>query len=96
MLRVRDNASVLSLLICLRSHSQSHVFVRIMVFTNEDGNLQSHDDPGHLAPFLSSSDVISSQVEHVIGPILGALLAGFVCLKLFPDDPASWKRGLFL
>jgi hypothetical protein len=36
------------------------------------------------------------QVEHLIGPILGALLAGFICLKLFPDDPSSWKRSFLL
>ena len=32
------------------------------------------------------------QVEHFIGPIIGAVLAGFICLRLFPDDPKSWIR----
>jgi hypothetical protein len=36
----------------------------------------------------------SLQVEHIIGPLLGAIVAGYICIKLFPDDPTSWKRKL--
>ena len=33
------------------------------------------------------------QAEHLIGPILGAITAGIICSKLFPDDPSSWRKG---
>ena len=33
------------------------------------------------------------QAEHLIGPILGAIAAGVICAKLFPDDPGSWRKG---
>lgn len=32
------------------------------------------------------------QIEHIVGPLLGAILAGIICLKFFPDDPSSWIR----
>mmetsp|Transcript_2251 Transcript_2251/g.4199 ORF Transcript_2251/g.4199 Transcript_2251/m.4199 type:complete len:265 (+) Transcript_2251:15-809(+) len=31
------------------------------------------------------------QIEHILGPVLGGILAGLVCLRFFPDDPSSWK-----
>lgn len=31
--------------------------------------------------------------EHIVGPILGAVLAGLVCNVYFPDDPKSWTRS---
>lgn len=31
-------------------------------------------------------------LEGFMGPALGGIIAGLVCLKYFPDDPASWKR----
>eukprot|EP01038_Epipyxis_sp_PR26KG_P009923 gene9923-13347_t len=34
----------------------------------------------------------SLQLEHIIGPLLGAVSAGFFCNVFFPDDPVSWKR----
>ena len=33
------------------------------------------------------------QAEHLIGPILGAIAAGVICAKFFPDDPGSWRKG---
>ena len=33
------------------------------------------------------------QAEHLIGPILGAIAAGIICSKLFPDDPTSWRKS---
>jgi glycerol uptake facilitator-like aquaporin len=35
----------------------------------------------------------SFQVEHLIGPILGSVLAGVICSRVFPDDPSCWKRN---
>ena len=40
-----------------------------------------------------SSGQWNFQAEHLIGPILGAIAAGIVCSKLFPDDPNSWRKG---
>ncbi len=34
----------------------------------------------------------SFQVERLIGPILGSILAGVVCTQYFPDDRNSWKK----
>lgn len=31
------------------------------------------------------------QIEHILGPVLGAIFTGLFCLRFFPDDPASWK-----
>jgi hypothetical protein len=33
------------------------------------------------------------QGEHIIGLILGAVAAGIICAKLFPDDPGSWRKS---
>lgn len=33
------------------------------------------------------------QLEHLIGPILGAILAGLFCNYAFPDDPTTWIRS---
>lgn len=33
------------------------------------------------------------QAEHFIGPIFGAIAAGTICSKIFPDDPGSWRKG---
>ena len=33
------------------------------------------------------------QVEHILGPLLGGYAAGWISLRLFPDDPASWKKS---
>ena len=40
-----------------------------------------------------SSGQWNFQAEHLIGPILGAIVAGVICVKLFPDDPTSWKKS---
>lgn len=32
------------------------------------------------------------QLEGFMGPALGGIVAGLVCIKYFPDDPSSWKR----
>ena len=42
----------------------------------------------------SIGDAVCSpvQIEHFIGPLIGAALAGFICLRLFPDDPKTWIR----
>lgn len=42
--------------------------------------------------FVGSGDLSSLHLSHVIGPCVGACLGGFLCIKLFPDDPMSWKR----
>ncbi|RYY89649.1 hypothetical protein EON63_00285 [archaeon] len=31
--------------------------------------------------------------DRILGPILGAVLAGIVCNVYFPDDPKSWTRA---
>lgn len=31
--------------------------------------------------------------DRILGPILGAVLAGIVCSVYFPDDPKSWTRS---
>jgi hypothetical protein len=33
-----------------------------------------------------------SQVEHILGPFVGAVIAGLICLRFCPDDASSWKR----
>ena len=33
------------------------------------------------------------QLEHLIGPIIGAVLAGLFCNYAFPDDPTTWIRS---
>lgn len=33
-----------------------------------------------------------TQIAHILGPIAGGLLAGIMCLVLFPDDDVRWKR----
>lgn len=40
-----------------------------------------------------TSGLWNFQAEHLIGPILGAIAAGLLCSKLFPDDPGSWRKG---
>lgn len=35
---------------------------------------------------------IALPTERLIGPILGAILAGLFCNKYFPDDASSWSR----
>jgi general stress protein CsbA len=32
------------------------------------------------------------QLDHLLGPVVGGVLAGLLCLKYFPDDPTCWKR----
>lgn len=39
-----------------------------------------------------SLDQALEQAEGMMGPMLGGILAGLVCMKYFPDDPASWMR----
>jgi hypothetical protein len=31
-------------------------------------------------------------LEHFFGCIIGGVMAGFICLKIAPDDPNSWKH----
>ena len=38
--------------------------------------------------------MVAWQVEHILGPIVGAVLAGFISLRYIPDDPSCWKRKL--
>ena len=33
------------------------------------------------------------QLEHLVGPIIGAILAGLFCNYAFPDDPTTWIRS---
>jgi len=40
----------------------------------------------------SSSGIGATQTAHLAAPVVGAILAGWICLKLFPDDPTSWRR----
>lgn len=39
----------------------------------------------------SSKLSVQMQTEHLAGPLVGALLAGLLCAKFFPDDP-FWRR----
>jgi glycerol uptake facilitator-like aquaporin len=32
------------------------------------------------------------QLEHIVAPIVGAVAAGLICSKFFPDDPTSWRK----
>ena len=32
------------------------------------------------------------QVEHLLGPMIGAALSGLICCKMTPEDPISYKR----
>jgi glycerol uptake facilitator-like aquaporin len=44
----------------------------------------------HCTALFSGFSVLPS--ERIIGPILGAVLAGVFCNIYFPDDPNSWAR----
>ena len=43
--------------------------------------------------YLGSSNWKELQIEHIIGPLLGAYIAGRICLYYFPDDPQCWKKS---
>lgn len=32
------------------------------------------------------------QPLHIAAPVIGAVLAGLICVQFFPDDPACWMR----
>lgn len=42
--------------------------------------------------FCDKSDHLSLQIEHFVGPTIGAIAAGLLCSRFFPDDPLHWKR----
>lgn len=42
--------------------------------------------------FIGSGDLSSLHLSHIIGPCLGAVFGGLLCIRFFPDDPMSWKR----
>ena len=39
-----------------------------------------------------SLDDLLVQLENLCGPVIGAMAAGIVCLRFFPDDPRTWNR----
>mmetsp|Transcript_17271 Transcript_17271/g.16604 ORF Transcript_17271/g.16604 Transcript_17271/m.16604 type:complete len:246 (-) Transcript_17271:112-849(-) len=43
--------------------------------------------------YVSGQHAETFQAEHLVGPILGAILAGIICTKFFPDDPGSWRKS---
>lgn len=58
--------------------------------------LSSSSSSSSSNPLSSSSSASTSaerilQQEHLIAPILGAIAAGLICNRFFPDD-GSWKR----
>ncbi len=42
---------------------------------------------------LLSSAQTSLQLEHLVSPLLGAVLAGLFCSYALPDDNGSWIRN---
>jgi hypothetical protein len=36
--------------------------------------------------------LLLSHLDNTIGSLLGSLVAGIICMKLFPDDATSWRR----
>jgi hypothetical protein len=34
------------------------------------------------------------QLEHILGPIIGAIMSGLFCNLFFPDDKKAWKRKI--
>lgn len=40
----------------------------------------------------TAGGLVNLQIEHLIAPILGAIGAGLICSRVFPDDPQTWRR----
>lgn len=48
--------------------------------------------PSSTSSLLSVPGAFPLQFEHLVGPVVAAILAGLFCNYVFPDDPSCWVR----
>lgn len=56
-------------------------------------NRNSITTPTNILASTSAYNNSQIPIDHIIAPMIGAVLAGLLCNYYFPDNPACWKRN---
>mmetsp|Transcript_16521 Transcript_16521/g.16628 ORF Transcript_16521/g.16628 Transcript_16521/m.16628 type:complete len:257 (+) Transcript_16521:62-832(+) len=79
----------------LSPNISSVIILPIMMIPTPNYGVMFHPAALYTLSYLHGKEAWSlgySQAVHLVSPVMGAILGGWICLRMFPDDPTTWRR----